>query len=97
MNRYSITKQPSEVLKNTALKLRKIRKGVNYTQVELAERSGVSLGSLKRFETTGHISMESFLKLLHVLNRLEEFDSILKQETDLKAIEKLFSNNTIKK
>lgn len=96
MNRYSITKQPSEVLKNTALKLRKIRKGVNYTQVELAKRSGVSLGSLKRFETTGHISMESFLKLLHVLNRLEEFDSILKQETDLKAIEKLFSNNTIK-
>jgi len=97
MNRYSITKQPSEVLKSTALKLREIRKGENYSQVELAERSGVSLGSLKRFETTGHISMESFLKLLHVLNRLEEFDSILKQESDLKAVEKLFSTKTTRR
>jgi len=74
MNRYSITKQPSEVLKSTALKLREIRKG-----------------------DTGHISMESFLKLLHVLNRLEEFDSILKQESDLKAVEKLFSTKTTRR
>jgi len=52
---------------------------------------------LNRFESTGQISMESFLKLLHILNRLEEFDSIFKQETDLKAIEKLFSTKTTKR
>jgi transcriptional regulator with XRE-family HTH domain len=91
MNNYNITKLPRHVLKSTASKLRVLRKQNKYSQAELADRSGVSLGSLKRFETTGQISLESFLKLLHVLDRLEEFDTILKPGEDLKAIEKLFS------
>ena len=93
MNNYSITKLPRQVLKNTAAKLRVLRRQNKYSQAELADRSGVSLGSLKRFETTGQVSLESFLKLLHVLDRLEEFDTILKLGEDLKAIEKLFSFN----
>ena len=93
MNNYSITKLPRQVLKNTAAKLRVLRRQNKYSQAELADRSGVSLGSLKRFEATGQISLESFLKLLHVLDRLEEFDTILKLGEDLKAIEKLFSFN----
>jgi hypothetical protein len=44
----------------------------------LAKRSGVSLGSLKRFETTGQISLESLLLLADVLNRLDDFDAVLK-------------------
>jgi transcriptional regulator with XRE-family HTH domain len=39
----------------------------NPTQEGLAKRSGVSLGSLKRFESSGHISLESLLKLALVL------------------------------
>jgi len=93
MNNYSITKLPRQVLKNTAAKLRVLRRQNKYSQAELADRSGVSLGSLKRFEATGQISLESFLKLLHVLDRLEEFDTILKPGEDLKSIEKLFSFN----
>jgi len=89
MNNYSITKLPRQVLKNTAAKLRVLRRQNKYSQAELADRSGVSLGSLKRFEATGQISLESFLKLLHVLDRLEEFDTILKPGEDLKSIEKL--------
>ncbi len=41
------------------------------TQAGLAERSGVSLPSLRKFEQTGLISLESFLKLLMVLDGLE--------------------------
>jgi len=93
MNNYSIDKLPLQVLKNTAAKLKVLRRQNKYSQAELADRSGVSLGSLKRFETTGQVSLESFLKLLHVLDRLEEFDTILKLGEDLKAIEKLFSFN----
>jgi len=92
MDKYSISKLPLPVLKNTAEKLRVLRRQNKYSQAELADRSGVSLGSLKRFEATGQISLESFLKLLHILDRLEEFDSILKPVEDLKSIEKLFSN-----
>jgi transcriptional regulator with XRE-family HTH domain len=61
------------------------------SQAEMAERSGVSLGSLKRFESTGKISLESLLKLAHLMNRLSDFDNVFKMEKDLKDIEKLFT------
>ena len=92
MSKYSIVKLPAEVLSNTAVKLRELRKKSGFTQVELAERSGVSLGSIKRFESSGKISLESFVKLLHLLNRLDEFDEILKPGDNMKEIEKLFTH-----
>ncbi len=97
MKDYSVIKTPRSVLKNTALKVRELRRQSKYSQAELADRSGVSLGSLKRFEATGLISLESFLKLLHILDSLEEFDSILHPGEDLRAIENLFSDKTRRK
>ncbi len=93
MKDYSVIKTPRSVLKNTALKVRELRRQSKYSQAELADRSGVSLGSLKRFEATGLISLESFLKLLHILDRLEEFNNILQPGEDLAAVEKLFRLN----
>ena len=49
---------------------------MGYTQTECATRSGVSLGSLKRFERTGQISLESLLKLAFVLECLGDFDGV---------------------
>jgi len=92
MRRYSINKLPTDVLLNTAKKVRELRKEAGYSQAELARRSGVSLGSVKRFEITGQISMVSFLKVFHLLNRLEEFDVILQPGENLEEIEKLFTN-----
>lgn len=97
MGKYSINKLPSEVLKDTALKYRYLRKRAKLSQTEIAERSGVSYGSIKRFERTGQISLESFLKLLHILNRLDDFDTILQPGEDLKIVEELFSNKTRRK
>ena len=71
-----------------------IRKKIGYSQQELADRSGVSLGSIKRFERTGLISLESLLKLAHVLNRLEDFDKVLENQNNLDELEKLFSDKT---
>ena len=73
-----------------------LRKQAGYTQSELARRSGVSLGSLKRFETTGQISLESLFLLIDVLGRLDDFDLILKPIENLKEIERLFSENKIR-
>ena len=92
MRSYSINKLPTDVLLNTAKKVRELRKEAGYSQAELAKRSGVSLGSVKRFEITGQISMVSFLKVLHLLNRLEEFDGILQAGENLDEIEKIFTN-----
>jgi transcriptional regulator with XRE-family HTH domain len=48
------------------------------TQEGLAERSGVSLSTLRKFEQKGSISLESFLKLLSVIGGLEEIVNALK-------------------
>ncbi|NQT78463.1 MAG: helix-turn-helix transcriptional regulator [Bacteroidetes bacterium] len=92
MGKYSVNKLPFEILINTASKHRDLRKKAKLSQTELAERSGVSLGSIKRFETTGQISLESFLKLLHILGRLDDFDGILEPGDNMEEIENLFSN-----
>ena len=77
MGRYSINKLPSDILKSTAQNIASIRKELRWTQEDLAERSGVSYGSIKRFERSGQISFESLLKIAEALNRLTEFESIL--------------------
>lgn len=94
MRSFGITKNPADVLEEIALKHKKLRKKQGLSQQELASRSGVSLGSLKRFETTGQISFESLLKLAQILNRLEKFDSLFKPTESTEDIEKLFSDKT---
>ena len=94
MNNYSVYKLPGDVLKDTAQKHKVIRKQLKLSQAELAERSGVSLGSIKRFENSGKIAFESLLKLAHILGRLSEFESLFVPKEDLVRIEQLFSDKT---
>jgi|JI7StandDraft_1071085.scaffolds.fasta_scaffold545360_2 transcriptional regulator with XRE-family HTH domain len=94
MSRFGVRKKPYDFLEEIAAKHKVLRKQAGYSQSELASRSGVSLGSLKRFEATGQISLESLLKLVEILGRLDDFDLILKPIENLEAIEKLFSDKT---
>jgi transcriptional regulator with XRE-family HTH domain len=87
---YSINKVPSQTILELAFRFKKIRKSQKKSQAETAERSGVSLGSLKRFEQTGQISLESLLKLAHLFDKLSDFDAVFEEKEDLKPIEKLF-------
>ena len=52
------------------------RKARKLSMEKFAEISGVSLGSLKRFENTGEISLVSLLKLAIVLDCAEEFEQL---------------------
>ncbi len=94
MNKYSLYKLPTDIIKETAQKHRTLRRHLKMSQAELAKRSGVSLGSLKRFEQTGRISFESLLKLAQILGRLKEFEPLFELQEDLEEIEKLFSDET---
>ena len=69
----SILKTPQEVRCDIAVRAQARRLALNMSQKELAARSGVSLGSVKRFETTGEISLSSLLSIAMVLNDLEAF------------------------
>ena len=59
-----------------ALRLKKLRKRRGLSQQQLSERSGVSYGSLKRFESTGQISLLSLTKLALTLNCADELRSL---------------------
>lgn len=73
-----ILKTPQEVLRDIAQKAREKRLTLNLSQEGLCLRSGVSLGSLKRFEATGQISLESLLKVGHALNCLSDFEALFR-------------------
>ena len=65
----------TEINNDIAQKIVRLRKRKKMTQKQLAARSGVSLGSLKRFEQSGEISLQSLTKIaiaLDVENGLED-------------------------
>ncbi|MBN4072196.1 helix-turn-helix transcriptional regulator [Flavobacteriales bacterium AH-315-E23] len=63
-----------------ATNLRSVRKEQKATQQKLADISGVAYATIKKFESTGIISLESLLKLCYALDRLEEFESVLRPD-----------------
>ena len=91
MNKYITIKLPTDVQVQLALKFKELRKSKKYSQALLAQKSGVSLGSIKRFESSSQISFESLLKLANLFNRLDDFDMVFKIDTNLEHIKKLFS------
>ncbi len=69
---------PHDLLFQIASRAKEKRLFFNFTQKSLSERSGVSLGVLKKFEKTGKISIESLLKIALVLDSLVEFSELFK-------------------
>ena len=67
---------PNSIMQRLKENFKEKRLFLNLTQEGLANRSGVSLGSLKRFETTGQISLESLLKIAFILDCLDDFLNI---------------------
>lgn len=85
-----ITNSTSEIMKGLALRSRALRARLKLSQQQLAERSGVSLGSVKRFETSGKISLGSLLKIALVLGCLNDFEKLMEVKDSPNSIEELF-------
>lgn len=63
---------PDQVALDLAQRARALRLAQNLSQQGLADRAGVSLGTLKRFERTGQIALVSLIRLAIVLDALQE-------------------------
>jgi DNA-binding XRE family transcriptional regulator len=77
---------PSEMKKVIASRVRDLRLALNLSQQTLSEKSGVSYGSLKKFERTGQISLESLLKLAVILGGMDDFNVLFVQRSAEKAL-----------
>ena len=70
---------PSDIAKNLADKVKNVRKRRKITQEQLAARSNVSYATLRKFEQTGQISLESFIKLSMELGLSDELNTLFTQ------------------
>jgi transcriptional regulator with XRE-family HTH domain len=52
------------------------RKEFDITQKELAVRSGISYASIRRFETSGEISLSALLRISSVIGCLDDFKEL---------------------
>lgn len=71
-----------QLIEQAACILKKRRVSLEIKQSEAAERAGISLGTLRKFEQTGLISLERFFKLCRlyrmdaqIMNALEQRDT----------------------
>lgn len=69
-------KTPQELMQDISARAKARRLSLDLTQTGLGQRSGVSLGTIKLFERTGKISLESLLKLAVALGGTREFEAI---------------------
>jgi transcriptional regulator with XRE-family HTH domain len=81
----------SDLLKDISGKVRQLRLSQNLTQKALAEKSGVSLGSLKRFETSGEISLKFLIKIACVLDCAQSFDLLFQLPLEFKSLDQVRS------
>lgn len=67
-------KSPDQINIDLANRVRTRRKEQKISQMELSKRSDVSLGSIKRFETIGEISLSSLIKIALALGYEDDFE-----------------------
>ena len=79
---------PQEINKKIAERIRLIRKRRKLSQERLSEKSGVSLGSVKRFERSGEISLISLTKIAIALD-LEQGLKDLFKDVPLLTLEEI--------
>ena len=73
-------------------RMKNVRKRRNISQEKLSTLSGVSYGSIKRFETTGKISLLSLTKLAVALDCADEIRNMFTQVI-YKSIEEVINES----
>jgi len=83
-------KTPNNLAKIISDNARALRKKQRLSRQRLSEMSGVSFGSIRRFEETGEISLKSLLKIALVLDCTDEFERLFKQ-AEPKSIQEIIN------
>lgn len=75
MKKY-IWETPEEINLIVAANVRRVRKRRGISQQKLSKLTGVSYGSIKRFEMTGNISLLSLTKIAVQLDAVDDIKSL---------------------
>lgn len=83
-------KTPNDIAKELVEKIKQHRKKLKISQAQLATKSGVSLGSIKRFESKYEISLNSFIKILIALSLEQDLENLFTQK-DYNSIDEVIN------
>ena len=83
---------PAEIRQGLAARARAARLDQDLSQQSLAEKAGVSLGSLKRFERTGLGSISLLVQVAFALRHEREFETLF-QPPKFKTIEDVLASD----
>jgi len=70
---------PLALQRNLAERVRERRLEKNLTQMALSNLSGVSYATIRKFESTGEISLKSLLKIAVAMNVAIEFEKLFSE------------------
>jgi transcriptional regulator with XRE-family HTH domain len=79
MNFLLLAMTPADVERMLAGRVRAARKARGWSQAELARRSGLGVATVARFEQSGLGQFSSLVRMCAALERLEDFDSVLRE------------------
>jgi transcriptional regulator with XRE-family HTH domain len=71
-----VISSPGAIQRQIARRVVASRLALGWTREVLAERSGIAVDTLKRFEQTGQVSLERLLKIAVALDALREFSGL---------------------
>lgn len=89
MHKY-IWETPEEISLSVAKNTKNLRKRLKISRKKMSEISGVSYGSIKRFEETGNISFVSLIKLAMALDGGDDIKRIF-SEIPYKSIQEVIN------
>lgn len=75
-----IGKTPDLLMTGVAERVKQRRLEKGWTQKALATKAGVSLGSYRRFESSGEISLRSLVMLAFALEMTDEFETLFSRK-----------------
>jgi len=83
---------PEKEIAHWAKSLR--REGLRISQRKLSDETGIPLGTIRRFEQTGHIGLQAFLRIAKVLDALQPLLALARRE-EPKTFPKIQKEKTI--
>ena len=88
---------PDEVAAELAARARARRLALRLTQAGLAERSGVPLATLRKFERTGRIALTSFVRIALTLGDEAALDGLLRDRAGYSSLSEVMDARPARK
>lgn len=95
-NKFNLDRfNPQSIAEKVAQRAKQRRLELNITQEDLSMRSGVSFGSVKRFENQAKISLQHLLMIAIALGATEEFSRLFTRQ-NYQSIDEVTQEKTTK-